>query len=148
MGLPSSQDRINQSHTLSCSPSKHWQLFFITTLTLLGCHFAVLKHLAAAQSCPMLVLETPHRCILHLCKSRVFVPSSQVAQMCAVTCPCPACCHEHPALEHHPAGMLSCAKTTGVATQPLAVPCYRQLLFGDILVSPEQHWVCTVSSLP
>lgn len=43
--------------------------------------------------------------------------------------------HEQPALEHHPAGMLSCAKTTGLATQPLAVPLLQAaVIWGHICV--------------
>lgn len=32
------------------------------------------------------------RGVLHLSKSRMFLPSPQVTQMCGGACPCPACC--------------------------------------------------------
>lgn len=33
----------------------------------------------------------PHRCVLHICRSRVVLPSSQVIRIYGVRCSCPAC---------------------------------------------------------
>lgn len=63
-------------------------------LTLLDCQFAGLKRLAVD-----LLITThlgaskwpPCRCVLHICKSRVVLPCSQVTQIYGVRCSCPAC---------------------------------------------------------
>lgn len=117
-----------------------------------GCS-SMVTHVDASK-CP------PHRCVLPLCESRMFVPSPQVTQMCGVTWPCPACCCS--LMGSSPKGramnslhlstiLLGCSPVPRQQVCPhslLLSLCCRQLLFGDISVSPEQHRLCTVLSLP